>query len=215
MTEPTDCASCRALAPELALGIATGRERADTLAHLERCPACRAELESLTRVQDALRTLSPAHDPPAGFESRVLARLPQRRRRRRTYAPVAAAAAALVAVGGMGGVLIMRPAAVTTSEVRVADVVAAGQGVGRAFAYAGSPSWLYMYLDLDGPRTAGPVTCTVTNADGTRVVAGTFTLSGGDAYWGGPVGTADVTSVQVTDPSGAVVASASFPAGVG
>jgi hypothetical protein len=216
---PPACEATRDLAPELALGLVTGRERAAAFAHLDGCPACRAHVEGLTSVHDALSALPPAQDPPAGFESRVLARLPRphpRPRRRRTYALVAVMAAALLGAGWAGGVVATAPpAAVATAApvLRVADVVADGRRIGEAFVHPGSPAWLYMYLDLDRPPAAVPVTCTLVHADGTRSVAGTLTLTGGDAYWGGPLDTDLLASVQVTDRRGAVVAAASIGAG--
>jgi hypothetical protein len=63
------------VAAELALGVLTGRERADALAHLERCDACRETVRQLTMTGEQLLGLLPAVEPPAGFESRVLARL--------------------------------------------------------------------------------------------------------------------------------------------
>jgi len=202
MTEA--CAACRSVAAELALGLLTGRERADALAHLDSCPACRAHVEDLARVHDALQALPPAHDPPAGFESRVLARLPRRRPRGRRVALAATAAAALVGLGWAAGTLTAPP------TLRTAVVSAGGQDLGQAFEHPGSPSWLYMYLDLDGP-VAGPVTCSVIRTDGTRAVVGTFTVAGGDAYWGGPVQTGTLAAVEVTDTTGAVVGTARFP----
>ena len=63
------------VAAELALGVLTGRERADALAHLDRCPACRETVRQLTMTGEQLLELLPPVEPPAGFESRVLARL--------------------------------------------------------------------------------------------------------------------------------------------
>ncbi|MGB6057897.1 MAG: hypothetical protein WBF71_06495 [Microthrixaceae bacterium] len=68
-----DCDRCREVAAELALGIAVGDERAAALEHLTNCPACRRELNGLTAALDALMSLAPPVDPPAGFEERVLA----------------------------------------------------------------------------------------------------------------------------------------------
>jgi hypothetical protein len=63
------------MAAELALGVLTGRERADALAHLERCDACRETVRQLTMTGEQLLGLLPAVEPPAGFESRAMARL--------------------------------------------------------------------------------------------------------------------------------------------
>jgi hypothetical protein len=63
------------VAAELALGVLTGRERADALAHLDRCPPCRETVDQLTMTGEQLLELLPPAEPPAGFETRVLARL--------------------------------------------------------------------------------------------------------------------------------------------
>jgi hypothetical protein len=63
------------VAAELALGVLMGRERADALAHLERCGACRETVRQLTMTGEQLLELLPAVEPPAGFENRVMARL--------------------------------------------------------------------------------------------------------------------------------------------
>ncbi|HEV2368250.1 MAG TPA: zf-HC2 domain-containing protein, partial [Acidimicrobiales bacterium] len=63
-----NCAELRDIAPELALGVLPGQERAAALAHLQSCPACQAEVEHLTDVADELVALAPAVEPPLGFE---------------------------------------------------------------------------------------------------------------------------------------------------
>lgn len=68
--------SCEVFDPlvaELALGVLEGKERADTLAHVEHCRACQHELLLMGDVADRLAQLTPAAEPPAGFETRVLA----------------------------------------------------------------------------------------------------------------------------------------------
>jgi len=95
------CEHTHDVAPELALGILDGEQRAQALRHLAECPDCRREVEELTSVADELLMLAPEREPPAGFESQVLARLQPppavtraRRRTRRLLAPLASAAAA-------------------------------------------------------------------------------------------------------------------------
>ena len=70
-----DCAQLADAAPELALGILPGDERAAALAHLDECPGCRQQVSSLAGVTDQLLLLTPTAEPPAGFEQRVLASL--------------------------------------------------------------------------------------------------------------------------------------------
>jgi hypothetical protein len=63
------------VAAELALGALTGRERAAAIGHLEKCKACREDVRQLMVTGGQLLELLPAAAPPAGFESRALARL--------------------------------------------------------------------------------------------------------------------------------------------
>jgi Putative zinc-finger len=70
-----DCEHVREVAPDLALGLLTGRERAACLAHLEGCGACRAEVSALAVTADDVLLAGPRSAPPAGFDRRVLDRL--------------------------------------------------------------------------------------------------------------------------------------------
>jgi hypothetical protein len=69
------CAGFADVAAELALGALTGRERAEALAHLDRCSACRKHVRQLTATGEELVRLLPAEAPPPGFETRALERL--------------------------------------------------------------------------------------------------------------------------------------------
>jgi hypothetical protein len=69
------CAELADVAAELALGVLTGRERARAVAHLEQCDACREDVRQLMATGEQLLELLPPAEPPAGFETRVLARL--------------------------------------------------------------------------------------------------------------------------------------------
>ena len=69
------CAEFADAAAELALGVLTGRERAQALAHLDQCEACREHVRQLTVTGEELVGLLPAIEPPAGFETRVMERL--------------------------------------------------------------------------------------------------------------------------------------------
>jgi hypothetical protein len=94
------CAEARELAPELALGILSGAERAEVLLHVNGCARCQAYVAELTEAADVIPQLAVEAEPPPGFEGRVLQRLGQqeRRTRRRWIAVVAAAAAAAIIV---------------------------------------------------------------------------------------------------------------------
>ncbi|WP_053204557.1 zf-HC2 domain-containing protein [Jiangella muralis] len=75
MVDPTRCGEVADALAEVATGAASGPDRARVLAHLADCPDCRRELEELTRVADEVLLVAPEHDPPAGFEGAVLARI--------------------------------------------------------------------------------------------------------------------------------------------
>lgn len=75
MVDPTRCGDIADALAEVATGAASGPDRARVLAHLADCPDCRRELEELTRIADEVLLVAPEHDPPAGFEGAVLARI--------------------------------------------------------------------------------------------------------------------------------------------
>jgi hypothetical protein len=159
------CEHTRHIAAELALGIADGADRARAIEHIADCAECRRELEELSMVADELLTLAPAHEPPPGFESRVLSRLrPARRRRWRPLRVLAPAAAAALASGILVGA--------TRDDVRLAEHYRAtlaeahgsyfevarlrapgGVPAGVAYAYRGAPSWIFVYVDAAHRRT--------------------------------------------------------------
>jgi hypothetical protein len=167
-----DCERTRELAPELALGIADGAERAAALRHLAGCPECRRAVQELSELADELLLLTPAHEPPLGFESRVLARLPRRVRRRPRLLTVLAPAAAAAALAA--GIVL----GVTRDDVRLADQyrdtldVAHGSSfaaarlrpsAGVVYAYRGEPSWIFVYVDAEHRARSYRVELTMTS----------------------------------------------------
>ncbi|POX49641.1 hypothetical protein C3489_24265 [Streptomyces sp. Ru71] len=77
MASDTTCDMLREYDAELALGILSGRQRAEAVGHLERCAGCREHVRQLTLVGDRLVGLLPDCEPPLGFETRLARRLPQ------------------------------------------------------------------------------------------------------------------------------------------
>lgn len=92
------CVEVRELAPELALGILGGAERAEVVLHVNGCARCQVHVAELTEAADVLPQLVPEVEPPPGFEARVMRALGEgeRRSRRRWLAAVAAVAVAAV-----------------------------------------------------------------------------------------------------------------------
>lgn len=158
MSSDANCEKLREIGPELALGVLPGRERAEAVAHLDRCADCREYVRQLTGVGDRLVGLLPDREPPPGFENRVArglaqqatapegqrpARAPGRSRRglrdgaRRARVRVAAAGAAFAVAVGFAGwavgtaveqVTASPPPAVESEPVLVGDMTPAGHG---------------------------------------------------------------------------------------
>src|SRR5256884_8740295 len=153
------CGDVRELAPELALGIVGGPERADALQHASECGPCRALIGELAEAADALTLLAPESEPPPGFEERALAalRAPRWRMRRRA-AGMAAAAAAAAAIVSIVGVRVVESVQETNrivaaaSDVRSARMTGAnGVDVGNVFVSDGRPSSVVVNVNYGVP----------------------------------------------------------------
>ncbi|MGH9193505.1 MAG: zf-HC2 domain-containing protein [Acidimicrobiales bacterium] len=234
---PLRCSELRDVAPDVALGILTGEERAHALAHLEGCAACRAEVASLAGVADELLLTGPEATPPEGFDRRVLARLTKvraaeapsaarsggpahlhrraRRRRpdRRRLAVGAALAAAAAAVVLVAAVLVTSDDPPSSTAERAEMTTGVGEVVGTATVRSGNPATVA--VDVPGWEEAVPAGATYWLAieldDGSR----TMTHIGTDAtWWQVPLeGDADeVATVSVLDGDGWVWCSAEFSA---
>jgi len=234
---PLPCSQLRDVAPDVALGLLTGEERAVALAHLEACAACRAEVASLAGVADELLLTGPEATPPEGFDRRVMARLTEvrareaprstrrtgpahLRRRRRARRPdrrrlavgatLGAAAAAVVLVAA----LVANGDATPAPTAEQADMTTGvGEVVGTATVHSGNPATVA--VDVPGWEDAVPEDATywlaVEMEDGSR----TMTHIGTDAtWWKVPLqsGAGDVASVSVLDGDGWVWCSADFSA---
>ena len=226
------CAEFHDSAAELALGVLTGRERAEALAHLDYCEACREHVRSLTVTSEKMLSLLPTAEPPAGFETRVMDRLglaapasqPLRHRRRRPawghgFSPrrVLAAAAVVVgllaaALGGWGLHATATPTA--SSSLTTGKMIATDDHsqVGRVFMYNGESRWMYMSVDLESGNDT--VICQLVSADGHITTVGAFRLTDGYGSWGSPAWTGDGPPVgaRLVTANGTVLATATFSA---
>ena len=213
------CEQVRELLPELALGILGGEDRARALDHLTGCADCSNDLATLSRAADGLLTLAPQHEPPAGFEGRVLARLrreqPQHRARRFVGMAAAAALIAIIAGGAvwvgtahdrkLGADYQQILAIQHGSELAAARLETTDrQSAGEAFTYQGNPSWLFVVV-------IGPVDDGVYNIMGTvhgaQVKLGVMRIAHGRGDWGGVTTTAmkAVDQIRIVDRAGQVV----------
>ena len=226
-----NCEAARDLAPEIALGIADGRERAEALRHLSTCAECRHEVEQLSQVADELLMLAPVEEPPAGFESNVLGALgtqrpPRPRRARRLsprwLAPRLAPALAAVAVTAAALIAVYHDDRQTADRYRetlaaangkyfqaepLAD--AAGARGGVAFGYEGSPSWVLVTVD---PAHRDAVTRgELVTKDGRTIPLRSFDLDR-NGSWGGaiPVKLYKVASIRLLGGGSREILRASF-----
>jgi hypothetical protein len=183
MTDLT-CGQFEDLSAELALGILEGRERAVALAHVEHCADCRQDLLAMGAVADRLVELTPSAEPPAGFETRVLARLNP-----------------LTAAGRSG-------------TIRSASFISGNRTIGLVVAYGGAHPWVAMSFDTDlGDRRVtcelierdGAVSTL-----GTYVLADGYGYWGAPIG----VSPSAVSSVRLVDATGTTVAWARFGSAV-
>lgn len=227
------CAEFHDSAAELALGVLTGRERAEALAHLDHCEACREHVRSLTVTSEKMLGLLPAAEPPAGFETRVMERIglavpspqPLRHRRRRpawghAFSPRRALAAAAVvvallgaALGGWGLHAATAPAAASAQLTSATMIATADHSqVGQVFVFNGVPRWMYMSVDMESGNDT--VICQLVDSNGQVTTVGTFRLADGYGSWGSPAWTGNGPPVgaRLVTTNGRVLATAAFPA---
>lgn len=217
-----DCPSVEALAPELALGIVSGSERASALAHLGHCAACRRLVDELATVADPLLLLAPEAEPSIGFESRVLAAtadaerarptvLGRKRRRFPSVRVIAAAAAVLIAAAG--GLLVGRAVDGRSEPVRTAvAITAGGRSTCRAFAYGEKQAWVFVSLQAPREWTADYTVEITTEGGGRAASVGQLRLQGGEGSLGTivDVPASHLRAVRVLDASGALRYEAAF-----
>jgi hypothetical protein len=156
-----DCAQLKDAAPELALGILPGDERAAALAHLDDCPGCREEVSSLAGLTDQLLVLTPRAEPSPGFEQRVLASLatdttrPACKARARATRPIALAGLALVACIALTAVLWWGGRSSTPSLATAPMRTDTGAVVGQVYLHRDAPAVLSMSLPGWADRVGG------------------------------------------------------------
>jgi hypothetical protein len=229
MSASSSCDEIRALAPELALGIAGGDERARALEHLAECPACRTHLEELSSLADELLLLAPAQEPPAGFESRVLGGVasPPRLRRRRILVPAFAATASALAVAVAMWVgfkddreLASRyrdTLAEANGKYLTAEPLSApgGDRAGTVFGYEGEPSWVLVTVYEAARPAPGRYDVQVITAKGDRVGLGSIevTHAGGSGGESIPIDFHEVGEVRLLGPGRGNVLQSDFSGG--
>ena len=205
--------------------IATGRRPKRYRADAEDVEVLRAAVE--------LRAARPGDaEPTAAFTDGLFRQLSEQAKqqertqirtagRSRARTALLVAAAAVVLVGGT----VAATEALTSpahSAVQVPQgsalrtgtfLTAGGQVWGQIVAYRGSPSWVFMHVDV--PTYNGPIKCMLQVEDGSTVAFGTFTVKGGTGQFSKSIASVDVghlRGAKLVTSSGSSVAAATFAA---
>jgi anti-sigma factor RsiW len=208
------CSEVQDSAAEFALDILDPHDRSLVAAHLIRCQACRAEVDSMQATAGHLLDLVPGTEPPLGFDRRVIKHVDAagvRGRRRWRVTIGAAAAAVLVVLGATLGVAETNSSHSVAPHLVSASFMAGGRQVGEIEVYANSKSpWVSM--TVRGVPVEGPVSCQLVDRNGTVDTVGTFDLVNGMGSWGAydRWNSNDMAGARLVDAAGRVVASATF-----
>lgn len=196
MSDWRRCAEVRELIPELAMGVAPGDERAMALNHLTTCAECRQVLEETSEIVDELLLLAPQHEPPPGFDAKVIDAVSGEQPRRWKISKGLIAAAAIILAASLGAGLTRWAGAedrqladqyrqtldvANGDYLRAADLTGADGEAGHVFAYQGNPSWVFISVE-DAPSGVHRVRY-VTN-DGVTHWLGVCTVRHGQGGWG-------------------------------
>lgn len=217
MSTVLSCAETRDLAPELALGVLSGAERAEVLAHIDDCGRCRTFVGELTDAADALPLLAPEAEPPAGFERNVLDILGRRRRRAvRRWVTVVAATAAAAAIVSIVVVRVVEREPSSSAPTAVSDVRSVpmvgndGSRVGWAFLSDGRPAAVGVSVAYG--VMSGSYDIRLERGDERPLTVGALEVTDGHGAWSGTaeVEESDATGVALVAPDGTVVCRATL-----
>jgi len=200
------CSQVQEAAPELALGVLGGAERAEVVHHVDHCARCRAVVAQFAEAADALPLLAPELEPPAGFEVRTVARLGAGRRRSRRRVLVAAAvAAAMAAILSISIVRIVESQSGGTSAKPVTVAMAATSGkVPVGWAYVTNGVSVAVAVDYGIGVPDGEYTVRVDPAAGPAHDLGTMTITRGRGSFTGksPEPLTPGSTISMVDASG-------------
>jgi hypothetical protein len=211
-----DCARVADLLPELALGILSGTERADVLAHLDHCGSCREITAGYATTVDALPLLLGEVEPPSGFEARTLERLRTGRTRpsRRTIATRVLSIAATIAAVVLVTVATVRIIDARNSEdgptlVRTAEMIGHGTNpAGNAMMMTSGDR--YLWLDIDYGDGDGRYRVETLDAGSRPSEIGTVAVRNGKGAWAGELNGPRPAAVRLVGDDGKVWCEAWF-----
>ncbi|MEI8238493.1 MAG: zf-HC2 domain-containing protein [Actinomycetota bacterium] len=216
---PLSCDAVRDLAPEAALDVLPGEERALVLEHLHHCTTCRSVVDGYADVASALLLALPEADVPAVVEANLRATSPAPAMdpalalsRRHVARPLLAVAAAVLLVG----VLVIAFGRSDTQHIYSAQaeqlslVTSGGTTVGTVVIDPGSSPWISM--SVVGALPTATYHCEVLLADASTTPVGNLAVANGTGTWSGPlhVDASHILQVRLISPSGDTVAFATY-----
>ena len=210
----------------------------DAIASGRRPKRFRADAEDVEVLRAAveLRAARPGDaEPTAAFTEGLFRRLSEQAKRQQERTPIrtasrprartawlVAAAAAVLVGGTAAATAALTSPTPTHSAVQVPQgsalrtgtfLTANGQVLGQIVAYRGSPSWVFMQVDV--PNYNGPIKCMLQVDDGSTVAFGTFTVKSGTRQFSKSIGSVDVghlRGAKLVTSTGSSVAAATFAA---
>jgi hypothetical protein len=202
------CAELREVAPELALGVLGGAERAEAIMHVNGCARCQALVNEYAEVADAIPLLAPEMEPPPGFEERVLASEHARRRRtRRRWLASLAVAAAAATILSVTIVRVVESGSDGTAPVlhgvpAEARMVSDTTGSSAGWAYVTNGHSVAIAVGYGVPT--GDYEVRVHPADGQAVTIGTMQIADDRGSWTGRsvVELGDGSVISLVDATG-------------
>lgn len=185
------------------LGLVDDDERAAIEAHLDTCPACRAEVAELSGLSDVLATAPPdavladlaaleAADAPTGFPAtddlllqRTLREMRRETGRSRRLRLVTAAAAVVAVAGlaGVGGAVLGsdegggQPPVAVEQGTRTLTATDAGTGVELTARIIPATAWTRLNVSVKGVEPGTLCQIVAVAADGRRDVAGSWVVA--------------------------------------
>lgn len=173
------CREWRERIGALLLGQLPEEERFATEAHLDGCPACRAEAEALTPVASLLGRadpdrLVPAPAPPPGLSERIVRRIAVERRaerRGRTRLRLGVAAAAAAAAAAAVVTLVGSDQSTPSETVTFRSLP---RGASAEATLAARPWGSEVSVQVHGFRPGTPCRVWLRRSDGRQVPAGSF-----------------------------------------
>lgn len=208
-----ECAEVDCVLEELALGEVAEPTRTRLLGHVAACAHCRDRLDATLGLADTLLALAPSHEPPPGFEARVLQRLGTAHEHRgRPAKRWSSVAAAVVFVAMLGGYALGHRNAAGATRATSSGAIVRFDGAQFGTVRLVEADRSYVLVTIDHPLgSVSAVSCELELADGTRVTVGSWNYDDVKAgVWAVGVDEPLLAAVtmRVVDERGAVVATA-------